>query len=164
MGNRNAIDAFICTHSVVMDVSDGVMWVSSGPNTVGSYLRVDVRRMLDAKPQGALRVAHNEEDDLPRDIEYFLRIADFVEFKKQLKLAKEAIDNKDEEKARPPVKSLSNLNANAWETAYFQGRLAMLQEKYKEAAQKFELALSRDTPYEEIREEIRRWLLKAGDE
>ncbi|CAG0973304.1 hypothetical protein PLCT2_01479 [Planctomycetaceae bacterium] len=163
MGNRNAIDAFICTHSVVMDVSEGVMWVSSGPNTVGSYLRVDVRRMLDAKPQGALRVAHNEEDDLPRDIEYFLRIADFVEFKKQLKLAKEAIDNKDEEKARPPVKSLSNLNANAWETAYFQGRLAMLQEKYKEAGEKFELALSRDPPYEEIREEIRRWLQKAGD-
>jgi 1-acyl-sn-glycerol-3-phosphate acyltransferase len=163
MGNRNAIDAFICTHSVVMDVTAGTMWVSSGPNTVGSYLRVDVRRTLEAKPQGALRHQYNEEDDLPRDIEYFLRIADFVEFKKQLKLAKEAIDNSDKEKALGPIKSLFNLNPRAWETAYFQGRMAWLNEKYKDAKENFELALTRDPPYEEIREEIRRWLQKASD-
>lgn len=163
MGNRNAIDAFICTHSVVMDVSGGVMWVSSGPNTVGGYLRVDVNRMLEARPQGALRHAYRAEDDLPRDIEYFLRIADFVEFKKQLKLAKETIDDGDEDKARGPVRSLGNLNAQAWETAYFQGRMAWLEKKYKDAKDAFERALERDPPYEEIREDIRRWLQKASD-
>lgn len=163
MGNRNTLDAFICTHSVVMDVSGGVMWVSSGPNTVGSYLRVDVRRMLEARPQGALRFAYRDEDDLPRDIEYFLRIADFVEFKKQLKLAKEAIDDGDEDKARGPVRSLNNLNAQAWETAYFQGRLAWLEKKYKDAKEAFERALERDPPYEEIREDIRRRLQKAAE-
>jgi tetratricopeptide (TPR) repeat protein len=122
-----------------------------------------VRRTLEAKPQGALRHQYNEEDDLPRDIEYFLRIADFVEFKKQLKLAKEAIDNSDKEKALGPIKSLFNLNPRAWETAYFQGRMAWLNEKYKDAKENFELALTRDPPYEEIREEIRRWLQKASD-
>ena len=163
MGNRNAIDAFICTHSVVMDVTAGVLWVSSGPATVGSYVRVDVHRALEARPQGALRHQYNQEDDLPRDIEYLMRYADFLEFKKQIKLAKEAIDSNDKEKADAPIRSLNNLNAQAWETAYFQGRLAWLKEKYKEAKEKFEQALGRDPPYEEIREEIRRWLQKSSD-
>jgi tetratricopeptide (TPR) repeat protein len=146
-----------------MDVTAGVMYVSSGLHTVGPYVRVDVSRMLEAKPQGALRHVYDSEEDLPRDMEYYYKILDFVEFKKQLKLAKEAIADGDIEKAKPPIKSLSNLNPHAFETAYFEGRLAWLEKKYPEAKKKFEEALSRDPHYEEVREEIRQWLQKAGD-
>ena len=48
LGNRRAIDALIATHSVVMDVTARVMWVSEGPHLVGRYLRFDLGRLLDA--------------------------------------------------------------------------------------------------------------------
>jgi len=163
MGNRNTLDAFICTHSVIMDVSLGVMWVSSGPNTVGSYVRVDVSRMLDARPQGALRHVYDANDDFQKDNEYYYKILDYNEFKKQLKFAREAIDEEDLEKARPAIKSLFNLNPRAFETAYFEGRLAWLEKKYPDAKKSFEEALARDPHYEEVREEIRGWLQKASD-
>jgi hypothetical protein len=46
-GNRNAIDAFIATHSVVADVTDRVSWVSSAPHTQGAYRAVDLLAELD---------------------------------------------------------------------------------------------------------------------
>lgn len=48
LGNRRAIDALIATHSVVMDATARVMWVSEGPHLVGRYLRFDIGRLLDA--------------------------------------------------------------------------------------------------------------------
>ncbi len=46
LGNRNAIDALIATHSVVADVTAGVLWVSEGPHTLGAYRRIDLRARL----------------------------------------------------------------------------------------------------------------------
>ena len=46
LGNRNAVDALIATHSVVADLTAGVLWVSEGPHTLGSYRRIDVRARL----------------------------------------------------------------------------------------------------------------------
>lgn len=163
LGNRNAIDAFICTHSVVMDVTAGVMWVSSGPNTVGGYVRVDVQRMLDAKPQGALRMVYHEDENMPRDMEYYYKILDVIEFRKQLKAAREALEEEDAAKLKPIVKSMENMNPTGFETSYFQGRLAMLEKRPAEARKKFDEALSRDPHYEDVREEIRAWLLKASE-
>ena len=47
LGNRRSIDALIATHSVVMDATARVMWVSEGPHLAGRYLRFDVGRLLD---------------------------------------------------------------------------------------------------------------------
>jgi isopenicillin-N N-acyltransferase-like protein len=47
LGNRRAIDALIATHSVVMDVTARVMWVSEGPHLTGRYLAFDVGKLLD---------------------------------------------------------------------------------------------------------------------
>jgi hypothetical protein len=46
LGNRNAIDALVATHSVVADLTAGVLWVSEGPHTLGSYRRIDLRGRL----------------------------------------------------------------------------------------------------------------------
>ena len=46
LGNRNAIDALIATHSVVADLTAGVLWVSEGPHTLGAYRRIDLRARL----------------------------------------------------------------------------------------------------------------------
>jgi len=41
-GHRHAIDADIATHSVVMDVTQGIVWVSRYPNTAGGYVAYDL--------------------------------------------------------------------------------------------------------------------------
>jgi hypothetical protein len=47
LGTRRALDALIATHSVVMDASARVIWVSEGPHLVGRYVRFDAGKLLD---------------------------------------------------------------------------------------------------------------------
>jgi isopenicillin-N N-acyltransferase like protein len=46
LGNRNAVDALVATHSVVADLTARVIWVSEGPNTLGPYRRFDLGARL----------------------------------------------------------------------------------------------------------------------
>jgi isopenicillin-N N-acyltransferase like protein len=46
LGNRNAIDALIATHSVVVDATEMTLYVSATPNTLGRYYAFDLRREL----------------------------------------------------------------------------------------------------------------------
>lgn len=46
VGDRRAIDALIATHSVVADVTAGVLWVSEGPHALGRYVRFDLAELL----------------------------------------------------------------------------------------------------------------------
>jgi len=56
LGNRNAIDALIATHSVVADLTAGVLWVSEGLHTLGAYRRIDLRaRLAGGSPPGEAR-------------------------------------------------------------------------------------------------------------
>ena len=46
LGNRNALDAIVTTHSVVADLTARVLWVSEGPHTLGRYVRIDLPARL----------------------------------------------------------------------------------------------------------------------
>lgn len=46
LGNRNAIDALIATHSVVVDATDLVIWVGEGPHLLGKFRAFDLRKEL----------------------------------------------------------------------------------------------------------------------
>lgn len=46
LGNRNALDALIATHSVVVDATARVLWVGQGPHALGRYVAFDLRREL----------------------------------------------------------------------------------------------------------------------
>lgn len=45
-GDRNAIDAHIATHSVVMDTAKKILWVSTGPHLAGRFVAFDLTRRL----------------------------------------------------------------------------------------------------------------------
>jgi len=47
LGHRDALDALIATHAVVIDVTARDLWVSEGPHLVGRFLRFDLSRLLD---------------------------------------------------------------------------------------------------------------------
>ncbi len=49
LGHRRTIDALIATHSVVMDATERVLWVSEGPHLLGRFIRFDLARLLDPK-------------------------------------------------------------------------------------------------------------------
>jgi tetratricopeptide (TPR) repeat protein len=46
LGNRNALDAIIATHSVIVDASSLILWVGEGPHLLGKYRAFDLRREL----------------------------------------------------------------------------------------------------------------------
>ena len=163
LGNRNTIDAGICCHSVIFNVSSGEMWVSRAPHTYGAYVHVPVQRMLEAGPGGALRMRYEKQLNLAGDA----RGADnenLVEFRKQARFARAFIDDEELEKAESAVRTMRNTNPKSFETSYCEGRLAYMKEEYAKAEKKFEEALERDPHYEDVREHIRQWLQRAKDE
>ena len=60
LGNRNAIDALIATHSVVVDTTALTIWVSSGPHLLGRYVGYDLRKELSGEQR-------DNPPDLPPD-------------------------------------------------------------------------------------------------
>ena len=46
LGDRRAIDALIATHGVVLNATDGVLWVSESPHLLGRFVAYDLKRML----------------------------------------------------------------------------------------------------------------------
>ncbi|HEY7957123.1 MAG TPA: C45 family peptidase [Polyangia bacterium] len=63
LGNRNALDAIIATHSVVVDATNLILWVSQGPHLSGRYIGFDLKKELGG-PEYASRP---NPPDLPAD-------------------------------------------------------------------------------------------------
>jgi hypothetical protein len=60
LGNRNALDALIATHSVVVDATSLTLWVATGPHLTGRYVGFDLRKEL-------LDEEHAPPPDIPED-------------------------------------------------------------------------------------------------
>jgi isopenicillin-N N-acyltransferase like protein len=58
LGDRNAIDALIATHGVVMDTEKLELWVSEGPHLLGRFVRFDLHTLENggASPPAELEV------------------------------------------------------------------------------------------------------------
>ena len=64
LGNRNALDAVVATHSVVADLTALTLWVSEGPHTFGRYVRIDLGARLR---EGEGAAAREAADDIAED-------------------------------------------------------------------------------------------------
>jgi hypothetical protein len=56
-GNRNAIDASIAAHSIVLDLTHRRAWVAAAPHTLGPYIPIDLEAVLasaDGPPRQAV--------------------------------------------------------------------------------------------------------------
>jgi tetratricopeptide (TPR) repeat protein len=60
LGNRNALDAIIATHSVVVDATNLILWVGEGPHMLGKFRAFDLKRELRGEERPA-------PPDLPAD-------------------------------------------------------------------------------------------------
>ncbi len=72
LGDRQAIDALIATHGVVMNTSRRILWVSEGPHLLGRFLGFDLQRLLgdDYDPRGEDRLESIPADPLLTSGEY----------------------------------------------------------------------------------------------
>jgi hypothetical protein len=66
LGNRNALDAIIATHSVVVDATHLVLWVGEGPHLLGKFRAFDLKKEL-LGPAGAKDDPKTAPGDLPED-------------------------------------------------------------------------------------------------
>jgi len=64
LGNRNALDALIATHSVVVDLTEMVLWVSRGPHLLGRFVAVDLKPIFGLPTPDLAKVKHIEADPL----------------------------------------------------------------------------------------------------
>lgn len=153
MGNRNAIDGGIATHSVIMNLTQGKLWVGIGPQTFGRYLVVDVFKSLKAGPEGAQRMQRVKSENLMlnEDSSAGLNLEEFREF---LETATSAARNERTKVLRLAVMNMKNVNPGCFEVSYFEGRLAELEGKPDVAAKAYQRALDRHPHYAEVREDI----------
>ena len=94
IGNRNALDAIIATHSVVVDATSLTIWVSTGPHLIGKYVGYDLRRELLGQAQ------QPQPPDLPDN-----PVAQTDEFRGYL-LAKSELGAAERLKKRDPNRAL----------------------------------------------------------
>lgn len=66
LGNRDAINALIATHGVVMDTKRGVLWVSESPHLLGRFVAFDLKRAFapDYDPEHTAELASVPADPL----------------------------------------------------------------------------------------------------
>jgi hypothetical protein len=69
LGHRSAVDALIATHSIVIDATERVLWVSEGPHAAGRYLRFDLRELLapNYQPRGPVAAEGLPADEILGD-------------------------------------------------------------------------------------------------
>jgi hypothetical protein len=72
LGDRRSLDALIATHSVVMDATARMLWLSEGPHLVGRYLRFDLAKLLEPTfdPRHDEPVEALPADEIQRDGRY----------------------------------------------------------------------------------------------
>lgn len=70
LGDRRAIDAQIASHGIVADLSEGVLWVSEGPNLVGRFLPFEIASDLHRLPQSPPNLGEVAQDPLAETERY----------------------------------------------------------------------------------------------
>jgi len=95
LGNRNALDNLATTHSVVVDATAMIMWVSEGPSNLGRYRAFDLGSMLGRDPGHPAPLEDIPPDPLLHSEEY----RDYQEARKAIDYARHLLISGEAERA-----------------------------------------------------------------
>jgi hypothetical protein len=151
LGNRGAIDALIATHSVVIDASARVLWVSAGPHTLGRYLRVDLDLVL---AKGAVDPDALDAGSFPEDPLLANGLADHVTLRKKLIEAQDALAAGDLGRAEARAREAAALDPRFFEPEEILARVALRQGSRAQATEHARAALERSPPFAALRAEL----------
>ncbi len=160
-GNRNSIDGLITTHSVIMDLTAGNIWVAAFPFAEGNY--VGFRAMP------ALRGPGTGPGGLPRlpiiPADHFLTSGQeklFVQSRANLVAGYAALAAGRYVQAAALAAQAIQKNPDFFGGYSLRGRAELAQRKYAAAAADLSHALQQDPPYAARRASLHKALVAAG--
>ena len=144
-GHRGALNAFIATHAVVVDLTAGIFWAASPPNQLGKFVAFDV-------------------NDFDRELPAFTIPADEIltngEFEKERKAfqcladGNQALKSKDAQAALAQADEAESLNPGFYQNAGLRGRALLALGRKDEAAKAFAKALASSPAFLQEKQEL----------
>lgn len=145
LGNAASINCMIATHAVVMDVTEGVVWVSASPHQLGAFIPFGLDDFEN--PNGAVAIA---PDPMLDDGSYERYLAS-QECVAQAKILMRQHKAKD---AMAQLVKANELNPDSYMPAYLLGKVALEEGALLEARKWLVVAASHYPAYESERQDI----------
>jgi hypothetical protein len=145
LGNPAAINAIVATHSVVIDVTDGVLWVSVGPHQLGPFIPFTV----DSFESGPARETILA-DPMLTDGSYdrYLKSAD------TLAQAEALLKKGKTQEAAQAADEAARLNPGSYKPLLMRGRIGVAGKDWSGAKDALHAALARGPAYASERAQI----------
>lgn len=149
--HRGTLNACIATHSVVMDLTDGIFWAATPPNQLGKFVAFDVndfeRRLPDLALPSDASLASGQHEKVAKA-------------RQRLKDGKAALERSDAEGALKAADEAEALNPGFYQNAALRGRALVALKRTTEAKAAFTAALAGQPAFlaerRELEEELRR--------
>ncbi len=160
-GNRNSIDGLIATHSVIMDLTAGKMWVAAWPHADGAYAGINVLAMLRHAPTAA-EASADTTPCVPAS--RWLQSGGWRTFKQTRKALVAGVAELDRKKFGAALGDASRaieLDPHFFEGYELRGMALYHMRRYGRAMHDLSRALALDPPYRPRRNEIRREIARC---
>ncbi len=151
-GNRSTINALIATHSVVADVTKGVLWVSAAPHQLGAYVPFSTDDFGSA----------SSEEIIPED--RFLTgggYADYLRSEDLLARGGALLHSGQAAEARRLLRESLDLNPGYFRTYVLLAEISLKEGRPEEAERLLQGALEKQPPFLRDQEMIRTMLRRA---
>jgi isopenicillin-N N-acyltransferase-like protein len=132
-GHRSTLNAFIATHAVVMDLTDGIFWAASPPNQLGKFVAFDVQDFTRELPERTIAA-----DPALASGEY----EKAEEAQKFLSNGWQALRKHDAQAALDNAAKAESMNPGFYQNSTLEGRALFALHRRPEAAQAFTNALA----------------------
>jgi tetratricopeptide (TPR) repeat protein len=149
LGNRNALDAIIATHSVVVDATSLILWVGEGPHLLGKFCAFDLRKELYGEDRPA--PADLPEDPIAKTDEYRAYLGAMA----ALKAAERMKSEKEPERALEEARKAEALEERMPEPHRLIGDLLYQRGDRDGARKEYQRFLELDPPYLKDIEEVK---------
>lgn len=153
-GHRGTLNALIATHSVVMDLTDGVFWAATPPHQLGPFLAFRFED-FERRP----RHMDFEADPMAGDGEFSR-----LELSRQyLERARKALADNEPERALAWAEKAEANNPGYYQNAWLAGRILAKLGRGAEAAERLRAALEARPAFRSERAEIEALLRKSAE-
>ncbi len=146
LGHLHTINPSICSHSVIMDLTEGILWVSQGPHQSNQYLPIQIQEIFQQSPESPSII---KEKIIQKDS--FLgpqKVEEIRSWRKTVQFWKKKQENIDLISLKNIVKVLTKLNPESFITMIVMSDLKKQKGQYLEAKVYLEKSLAKH-PYPE---------------
>jgi len=154
-GHRATLNAFIATHAVVMDLTDGIFWAAAPPNQLGKFVAFDVQDFSRELP----------DETVPADS--VLAAGEFDRARQARQLladGNQALQNSDASLALKLSGQAESLNPGFYQNAVLRGRALLALGRNNEAATTFEQVLAEHPAFLTEQQQIENFLKRLRGE